>query len=273
MVEDEWEELDQEKTHSVLIDYYQILKQAKWTVFSIIGSSIAILLIIYALIFNSLIIEPKDDVQHSMLVLFFGFLVGICIGLPLTSGDLILKIILKGKEKERQLLNVRNRLIHRFYVINFEIVNAEGKTQLERLFNHLSLVFPEIKQINEKWQKKGKNIIEFNRKQRVFKSLTFLHNYDLVLQTKTGIFIVKIFNKTVTFEDVENTIKALNLHQMNFKLFGPQIINRVIILAKSYDKFFDTIDFVEKMKNIRRKFNVDLIEEEDEFGYATIWID
>lgn len=273
MSDDEDSDINYEKTHSVIIDYYEMLKQAKWTTYAVIGSSIIIMLATYAIFANSLVVKPESEIDRSLIILFYGTILGIGIGLPITCGDLFLKIILRGREKEKALLNVRNKLIHRSYVMNFEIVNSEGTLQLEKIFNHLSLVFPEIREIRDVWKKKGTSVSEFNKKQRILKSLILLHNFDLVLQTKTGVFIVKIFDKTVTYDDIEKIVKLLNVHQISFKLFAPRIINRVIILANSYDKFFDTTEFIEKVKDLPRKFNLDLILEEDEYGYATVWID
>ena len=66
-------------------------------------------------------------------------------------------------------------------------------------------------------------------------------------------------------------IKVNNRDQNVEKLFGSDIM-RIIYLADKYDPFFETDDFISKMKETKRKFKLDLIKE-DNLGYSTIWID
>ena len=48
---------------------------------------------------------------------------------------------------------------------------------------------------------------------------------------------------------------------------------RVVCLADKYDPFFETEDFLSKMKETKRNYyKIDLILQR-EFGYSTIWID
>ncbi len=69
----------------------------------------------------------------------------------------------------------------------------------------------------------------------------------------------------------EKMIKVNNRDQNVEKLFGSDIM-RIIYLADKYDPFFETDDFISKMKETKRKFKLDLIKE-DNLGYSTIWID
>ena len=55
------------------------------------------------------------------------------------------------------------------------------------------------------------------------------------------------------------------------KLLGNDV-RRIIYLADEYDSFFESDDFISKMKETKRKFKLDLIKE-DNLGYSTIWID
>lgn len=264
-------EIDFEKTQSVIIDYLDTRNEAKWVVSAAIGSGIFLLFLTYSLLGLIEKIEFRNDIDATYFFLVLATLLAIGIWLPITCGGLLLKFVYKRNVKD--LLSVHNSLIRRSYLINFEIVSAKGQTQLEKLVNHLSLVFPEIKIKQKKLEKKGINLEKFKKRQNFFKKINFLKNYDLVLGTKTGLFIIKIFDNPVTFDDIEKNIKALNIHQIGFKFFGPKHIERVIFLSKSYDKFFDTSELVDKMKNLKRMYRLDLILEEDEYGYATVWVD
>ena len=44
-------------------------------------------------------------------------------------------------------------------------------------------------------------------------------------------------------------------------------------MSKSYDSLFNSPDLSKKMNGIKRSFSMDLILEEDEHGYSTMWID
>ena len=116
-------------------------------------------------------------------------------------------------------------------------------------------------------------IEDFQKRQKFAKKISFLSNYDLVLKTTMGFFVIKIFDKVVTFEDIEDSIKHLNRRQIDFRFFNPTGIERVIMLSKSYDRLFNTPELANKMNSLKRRYRLDLIIEEDEYGYGTIWID
>ena len=79
--------------------------------------------------------------------------------------------------------------------------------------------------------------------------------------------------KIVKFDDIEKIIKHLNGKQVPLKLFAENPIMRVVCLADKYDPFFETEDFLSKMKETKRNYyKIDLILQR-EFGYSTIWID
>ena len=95
-----------------------------------------------------------------------------------------------------------------------------------------------------------------------------MRDYDLVLGTSTGYFVIRIINdKTITFEDVKSQVEGLQK-----KWFNKDILARFIILGKSFDKSFEEPELINQMKTLKKKFYVDLIVEDD-FGYSTIWID
>ena len=166
------------------------------------------------------------------------------------------------------LLDIYSSFIHRTYVTTFELIPHQGKTKIDRLFNHLSLVFPEVERIKKKLDKKSKKFSDYSKPKLRYT------NFDQVFRTDTGDFIFKIFKTTVKWEHIEKIIKELNREQRMQKVFDTQVIIRVICLADKYDPFFESNDLLtSKMKETKRNYyKIDLILEE-KFGYSTIWID
>ena len=175
---------------------------------------------------------------------------------------------LTKRKTHRELLQIHSSFIHRSYVTMFEFVRPEGETKVDKLFNHLSLVFPEVEKFKERLDKKQKKFSE-REESLLYPKTETTDTYDFI--TATGTFLLIIFKTTVKWEDVEKMIKVNNRDQNVEKLFGSDIM-RIIYLADKYDPFFETDDFISKMKETKRKFKLDLIKE-DNLGYSTIWID
>ena len=150
----------------------------------------------------------------------------------------------------------------------FEFVRPEGETKVDKLFNHLSLVFPEVEKFKKRLDKKQKKFSE-REESLLYPKTETADTWDL--ETATGTFLLVIFKTTVKWEDVEKMIKVNNRDQNVEKLIGGNIM-RIIYLADEYDSFFESDDFVSKMGENKRKFKLDLIKE-DNLGYSTIWID
>ena len=178
---------------------------------------------------------------------------------------------LTKRKTHRELLQIHSSFIHRSYVTMFEFVRPEGETKVDKLFNHLSLVFPEVEKFKKRLDKKQKKFSEtiYMKESLLYPKTETTDTYDFI--TATGTFLLVIFKTTVKWEDVEKMIKVNNRDQNIEKLFGSDIM-RIIYLADEYDSFFDTDDFVSKMKETKRKFKLDLIKENN-LGYSTIWID
>jgi len=200
---------------------------------------------------------------------------GVGVTLFIISVKLGTKFLRKRTEIKRNFLEVQADFIRRTYLMNFELVNSEGSSQKDKIFNHLCLVFPQVNEIKKKRTKQKLTSIDqppksikekFERKIR--KKTFFLRDYDLVLGTSTGYFVIRIINdKTITFEDVKSQVEGLQK-----KWFNKDILARFIILGKSFDKSFEEPELINQMKTLKKKFYVDLIVEDD-FGYSTIWID
>lgn len=100
-----------------------------------------------------------------------------------------------------------------------------------------------------------------------------LRDYDLILKTTTGLFIVKIIENKLTLVEFDNIIKALNRSQTSLKILVDLKIDRVILVLKNKDNSFDSDELEEKAKELHRTFSLDIVREENKLGYSTIWID
>ena len=264
-------EIDFGKTQSVIVDYVDFRRNMEWFVPVIVGIGIFLLVLMVSLV--TLFVPPLDDAIGVKFYPVIAIILGISTWLIIICGILSFKLWYKRSETHRRIRSVHSNLIRKSYFINFELVSATGSTRLEKLTNHLGLVFPEIKRNLKKLESRKRSIGEFQKRQNFLKKINFLNDYDLVLKTTMGFFVIKIFDKPVTLGDVENVARQLHRHHVSTKLLGGPEIERAIIMSKSYDSLFNAPDLSNKMRNIKRRFNLDLILEEGEHGYATVWID
>ena len=264
--------IDFEKIQSAIVDYIRFRKDALFVALMAAMSG-SLLVILAFTILGSFDSQSSSDAKISELFLVAVAVFAIGLWLLIVSGVFLASFLHKRSEKTRAVHLIHSKLVHRSYLINFELVTATGKTRLEKLVNHLGLAFPEVKQKLKKLERKNMSITEFQKRQKSRKKLNSSDNYDLALRTSMGIFIIKIFDKTVTFEDVQSVVKKFNRQQINFRVLSPDTIERVIIVSNSYDDTFNTSELTEKMDDLKRRFKLDLILEEDKYGYATIWID
>jgi len=192
-----------------------------------------------------------------------------------------IRYLKKRKATKQGFVKVQSALVRRAYILNFELEESEGVSQTDKIFNHLSLVFPQIDQIKKRRLKKGytnfdqplKSMLE--RRLRNNRVNRYVYGkFDLSVNTSSGIFLVKITNeKVLTFQDIENTVKKI---RKKMKITGLGIeakgeIDRLIFLTKSFDETISKKELGEKITNLKRDYRIDIIKEE-EYGYSTIWI-
>lgn len=268
-----FEEIIHDPAQSIILDYYNIFHKTKLLVATAIISGVLILLSLVYLANLLPLISIQHLEQRNLLLFLLAFVVIGVTGmwLIINSTPLLSWYIFGGRKKKKGLLELQSKIIRRSYLTNFETVTPEGETSADRIFNHLSLVFPQIYEIKLKRIKKGFGSIDVSKK-RFMRRISPLRNYDMVMKTVTGFFVVQIFENESSFNEIENTVKALNLQQIGFKMFGPVEIGRVILVLKNKEKI-NIDEFAEKIKTLDRKFSLDVIHEESELGYSTIWID
>lgn len=270
------DEDSQKKAHSALVDFFVMFEKFRGT--SIAAIPAAALMIIGIITIMTGGTGECRDLQMMIIENcrgYFLYHVSIAHYLIFASALWVVGVfgfnlywVFAKRKTHRELLQIHSSFIHRSYVTVFEFVRPEGETKVDKLFNHLSLVFPEVEKFKERLYKKHQKFSE-REESLLYPKTETTDTYDFI--TATGTFLLVIFKTTVKWEDVEKMIKVNNRDQNIEKLFGSDIM-RIIYLADEYDSFFDTDDFVSKMKETKRKFKLDLIKENN-LGYSTIWID
>ena len=254
------EENSQKKAQSVIVDFYVIFRKFEGVSAAGLLASAAILISLYFL----LAYNPFGDHElPASAKIGLATLIGAGVFTAGSLGWIVIWVFTRGRKTHKNLLEIHSSFIHRSYVTTFELVRPQGDTKIDRLFNHLSLVFPEVERIKKRLDKKNKKFSDVKLINLVYR------NYNKAFITDTGLFLIKIFEKKVTVEDIESVIKELNIHQKIAKASSNHIM-RVICLAEKFDTSFENIDYEKFPK--RDYYKIDLISE-DEFGYSTIWID
>ena len=265
--------VDFEKTQSVIVDHIDFRKNMGFFAVMMMAIGIFIMVLSGSLIpfHATLLVADEIETVKPFYINVIVFALGTC--LTGFSGRFVLGFLYKRSETLKTIHSVHSTLVRKSYFINFELVDTTGSTRLEKLTNHLGLVFPEIRKKLTKLENKKRTIAWLQKHQNFAKKVNRLGNYDLIFKTTMGLFVIKIFDKTVTFEDLEVIAKQLRDHRVTTKIIGGIQIERTIILAKSYANSFDASSIDEKMNSLKRDFNLDLILEEDEYGYTIIWVD
>ena len=284
------DEDSQKKAHSALVDFFVMFQRFRGvSLFLVVAGALMVISIITIINEEGYRTSVCLDMQTGMIIdncqavyanlddriTIFPDIIPVVHVLMYATGISLVIIIgveliwfLTKSKTHRELLQIHSSFIHRSYVTMFEFVRPEGETKVDKLFNHLSLVFPEVEKSKERLDKKQKKFSE-REESLLYPKTETTDTWDFI--TVTGMFLLIIFKTTVKWEDVEKMIKVNNRDQIVEKLFGSDIM-RIIYLADEYDSFFESDDFVSKMKETKRKFKLDLIKE-DNLGYSTIWID
>jgi hypothetical protein len=175
---------------------------------------------------------------------------GVVIGL---LSFLFLWITLRGQAYKQDLKSIENQLIRQSYLVNFETSIPEGADRNEKILNHSSLVFPELRALRTKPDKKLP--AKLNQKIRN-------DTVDILVSTKKGDFVVKFFDN-VSFSTLDQFTE--NLSKSGKLLF------RVLCVAKNYDEELQSSQLSSMMQKLNLDFDMDLIFE-DEQGYSMLWI-
>lgn len=180
---------------------------------------------------------------------------GIVIGL-LTF--LFLWVTKRGNDHKKEFESIEGQFIRQTYLVNFETSIPEGQNKVEKILNQAIHVFPTLKDVQRK-SKEKQTKIPYKIDQHV-NGLAL----DAVVATNKGEFIVKFYEKTVSFSDIQELVNTLI--KSRDKIF------RVLCVAKDYDEEIQSNKLVDIMDKMPKYFKLDLIFEEEN-GYSMLWID
>jgi hypothetical protein len=284
-----------EDTKSTILDYFILFKQVRAALIWIILGSVLSFLLFKETFFhlvehfrdNGLVYTIPDGplafvihLDGAFIYSMIGFVLSPCVAVVIAW--LFYTTIIKGRKLQKHLINFQNNLIKRSYLTNFELVEPEiiiqgGDPKLEKFVNHLSLVFTDINKKNKKRLKKGKTVEQFFPYKRKRLNLGFTKNYFFVANTGFTLYVTQYFEKTITVEDIQKTIKFLRKEKILDTIIGAKIFEtlpsiRFIIFGEKVDSSFDDENIIQTMNELKRKFKIDIILE-TEYGYSTVWID
>lgn len=180
---------------------------------------------------------------------------GIVIGL-LTF--LFLWVTKRGNDHKKEFESIEGQFIRQTYLVNFETSIPEGQNKVEKILNQAIHVFPSLKDVQRK-SKEKQTKIPYKIDQHV-NGLTI----DAIVATNKGDFIVKFYEKTVSFSDIQDLVNSLT--KSRDRIF------RVLCVAKDYEEELQSNKLVSIMDKLPKYFKLDLIFEEDN-GYSMLWID
>lgn len=264
------------KAHSALVKFYDVFNKFRNLTLAAVVACVLIFISITVVIsggsgqcydMNGRIIEDCVAIFPYHTSISIVLIIGVAFWIFISLGW-ILRWLLINRKLRRGLIQIRSSFVHRNYVTIFELERPKGETKIDRLCNQLSLVFPEVEEEMKKYEKRGKKFSDGKNLSPV------LQDVDFIIPTSAGLILLKIFEETVMFEDVEkitNYVKNIEKFQ---KFFTDDRASRLIFLGNKYDGFFESEDFIRKMQDLTKdkNFKIDLILEE-ELGYSTIWID
>jgi len=178
---------------------------------------------------------------------------GIAIGL---LAFLVLWVTYRGHKHTSEFESIERQFIRQSYLVNFETSIPEGDTKVDKILSQAVLVFPALKNLQQKKSAKKINI----------KLNTQVNGYtiDAIVPTKKGDFIVNFFDNVVTYDEIKSLCEKLSKSRAR--------IYRVLFIAKDFEQELQTQKLVDLMDELAIYFKVDLIFEEDQ-GYSMLWID
>jgi len=267
------------ENYSLILNFQDVYRnigfQISWTLI------LSILVIVTVHQFFIIELVPLKDSLTPMTMISIPFMYTVPVVLMIITSAFGIRYLKSRKATKQGFVKVQSALVRRAYILNFELEESEGVSQTDKIFNHLSLVFPQVDQIKKRRIKNGYTSIDqppkfiLKRWLRNNKVNRYVYGeFDLSVNTPSGIFLVKITNeKVLTFEDIESTVKEI---RKKMKITGLGIeskgeIDRLIFLTKSFDETISKQELNEKMKNLKRYYQIDIIKEK-EYGYSTIWI-
>jgi hypothetical protein len=168
-------------------------------------------------------------------------------------------MIIRNSRFFRELSYMQQQKIRQSYFLAIETTVPEGETSVERVYDILGNVLPEIKLAKKNARKKGEKLqydLEFKSQGEVF---------DLKVNTSEGIILVEFFDKILSWDDLKGFFERIH------KAFGAGGILRVVCVSKDFDDIFLSEELSDKIKKIGNAYKIDLLKE-DKTGFTTLFI-
>ena len=177
--------------------------------------------------------------------------------LMITFGTLL---IIESSKFFKKLSRMQQQKIRQRYFLTLETAIPEGETTVERVYDILENVLPEIKLAKKNARKKGEKF------QYDLKFKTSGEVFDLKADTSEGVVLVEFFDKTLSWDDLEGFMKSVSkgFHQDSG-------IFRIVCVSKNLDDIFLSEELSDKIKKLDNPYKIDLLKE-DKTGFTTYFI-
>ena len=169
-------------------------------------------------------------------------------------------MIIRNSRFFRELSYMQQQKIRQSYFLAIETTVPEGETSVERVYDILGNVLPEIKLAKKNARKKEEKFqydLEFKSNGEVF---------DLKVNTSEGIVLVEFFDKILSWDDLKGFVERID---KAFKDVNE--ILRVVCVSKDFDDIFLSEELSDKIKKISNTYKIDLLKE-DKTGFTTLFI-
>ena len=213
----------------------------------------ASLLILYAIISPDLPVQEGSPAESEFLekVVLISTAV-----LMATFGTLL---IIESSKFFKKLSRMQQQKIRQRYFLTLETAIPEGETTVERVYDILENVLPEIKLAKKNARKKGEKFqydLKFKTNGEVF---------DLKADTSEGVVLVEFFDKTLSWDDLEGFVERIK------KSVNDNTIFRIVCVSKDFDDIFLSEELSDKIKKLDKPYKIDLLKE-DKVGLTTYFI-
>ena len=169
-------------------------------------------------------------------------------------------MIIRNSRFFRELSYMQQQKIRQSYFLAIETTVPEGETSVERVYDILENVLPEMKLAKKNARKKGEKFqydLEFKSQGEVF---------DLKVNTSEGIVLVEFFDKILSWDDLKGFVERID---KAFKDVNE--ILRVVCVSKDFDDIFLSEELSDKIKKFTNTYKIDLLKE-DKTGFTTLFI-
>lgn len=169
-------------------------------------------------------------------------------------------MIIRNSRFFRELSYMQQQKIRQSYFLAIETTVPDGETSVERVYDILENVLPEMKLAKKNARKKGEKFqydLEFKSNGEVF---------DLKVNTSEGIVLVEFFDKILSWDDLKGFVERID---KAFKDVNE--ILRVVCVSKDFDDIFLSEELSDKIKKISNTYKIDLLKE-DKTGFTTLFI-